>query len=253
MEALKWSHQVGLTFSIAVDGMVSTARIDLAHSDRARAASAGTVPPASHSPSEGVREVGSLVDPQMHAFDGSWEPHLAIVTFAICGEADRTPSMIHIRPATEADFEAILNVQRAAFGEYATIYEVSAWTTETLDSLRQDAKDKRIFVAEMEGAVIGSVRYWTVAGVCVIRLLSVSPDHQKHGAGKALLREIEQVTTDAHKFYACTMLRTARNIQFFLSLGYKAETVLPDHYHHVDLICFAKYREPTKTATPSPA
>lgn len=50
------------------------------------------------------------------------------------------------------------------------------------------------------------------------------------------------MTTDAHKFYACTMLRTARNIQFFMDLGYKVETILPDHYDHLDLICFAKYR-----------
>jgi len=39
--------------------------------------------------------------------------------------------MIRIRAATESDFAAILNVQQAAFGEYATVYEVSAWTTET--------------------------------------------------------------------------------------------------------------------------
>lgn len=150
--------------------------------------------------------------------------------------------MIQIRPATETDFAAILQVQQAAFGEYATLYEVSAWTTETLDSLKQDAKEKRILVAKAESAVVGSVRFWTVAGVCVIRLLSVSPAHQHRGVGKALIQEVERVTTDAHKFYACTMLRTARNIQFFLNLGYKAETVLPNHYHHLDLICFAKYR-----------
>jgi predicted N-acetyltransferase YhbS len=161
--------------------------------------------------------------------------------------------MIRIRPASETDFEAILKVQQAAFGEYASIYEVSAWTTETIDSLRDDSREKRILVAEAESVIVGSVRFWNVAGVCVIRLLSVSPAHQKHGVGKALIREIERVTTDAHKFYACTMLRTARNIQFFLSLGYKAETVLPDHYHHLDLICFAKYREPTKSAAPSPS
>ncbi len=160
--------------------------------------------------------------------------------------------MIHIRPAAEADFEAILQVQQAAFGEYADVYEVSAWTTETLDSLRHDAKEKRIFVAEAEGSIVGSVRCWTVAGVCVIRLLSVNPAHQKHGVGTALMREIERVTADAHKFYACTMLRTARNVQFFLNLGYKAETLLPNHYHHLDLICFAKYREPVKAVIPSP-
>lgn len=161
--------------------------------------------------------------------------------------------MIHVRPATEADFSALLEIQQKAFGEYAGVYEVSAWTTETLDSLREDAKEKRILVAEANGAVAGSVRFWNVAGVCVIRLLSVTPDHQKQGIGKALMQEIERVMTGAHKFYACTMLRTARNIQFFSKLGYKAETVLPNHYHHLDLICFAKYREPAKAAGPSSA
>lgn len=150
--------------------------------------------------------------------------------------------MIHIRPATEADFAAILHVQQAAFGEYTNVYTVSGWTTETLESLREDAKEKHIFVAEAEGVVMGSVRFWTVAGGGIIRLLSVDPVHQGHGVGKALIREIERVATDAHKLYACTMLRTARNIHVFLRLGYKAETILPDHYDHLDLICFAKYR-----------
>ena len=150
--------------------------------------------------------------------------------------------MVHIRPATEVDFPALLQVQREAFGEYAGFYTLSGWTTETLESLKEDAREKHIFVAEAEGEIVGSVRCWTVAGVCVIRLLSVSPTHQARGVGKALIREIERGTTDAHKFYACTMLRTAKNIQFFLNLGYKAETILPDHYDHLDLICFAKYR-----------
>ncbi|HEV8326005.1 MAG TPA: GNAT family N-acetyltransferase [Nitrospiraceae bacterium] len=151
--------------------------------------------------------------------------------------------MFHIRPATEADFAALLHVQQAAFGEYANVYQVSGWTTETLDSLKKDAKEKLILVAEAEGVVVGSVRFWIVAGVCVIRLLSVSPAHQGQGMGKALIREIERVATNAHKFFACTMLRTARNIHLFMSLDYKAESILPDHYDHLDLICFAKYRE----------
>lgn len=150
--------------------------------------------------------------------------------------------MIRIRQATESDFDTILKVQKAAFDEYATVYEVSAWTKETLDSIQEDAKEKRILAAEVDGVVVGSVRFWNVAGVCVIRLLSVTPDYQKRGVGKALMQGIERVMTDVHKFYACTMLRTPRNIQFFSSLGYKAETVLPNHYHHLDLICFAKYR-----------
>lgn len=137
---------------------------------------------------------------------------------------------------------ALLTVQQAAFGEYAGLYTVSGWTTETIESLKEDAREKHVLVAEAQGAIVGSVRYWTVAGVCVIRLLSVNPASQRQGVGKALIREIERATTDAHKFYACTMLHTTRNIQFFMNLGYKAETILPNHYDHLDLICFAKYR-----------
>ena len=150
--------------------------------------------------------------------------------------------MVHIRPATEEDFPAILRVQQSAFGEYASVHTVSGWTTETLESLKADAGEKQIFVAVEDRTIVGSVRFWTVAGGCVMRLPSVKPGHQHQGVGKALIREIEQVVTNAHKLYACTMLRTARNIQFFLSLGYRAETILPDHYDHLDLICFAKYR-----------
>ena len=145
--------------------------------------------------------------------------------------------MIRIRPATESDFAAILKVQQAAFGEYVTVYEVSAWTTETLDSLKEDAKDKRIFVAEAEGVIVGSVRFWTVAGVCVIRLLSVSPASQKHGVGKALIREIERLTNDAHKFYACTMLRTGKEHSVFLESrlqgGNRASQPLPPPGPHL--------------------
>ena len=150
--------------------------------------------------------------------------------------------MVIIRPAREEDFSEILRVQEAAFGVYADVYEVSGWTKETLESLKTDAEEKHILVAELQGAVVGSVRFWTVAGVCVIRLLSVHPTHQRRGVATALMREIETLAPEAHKLYACTMLRTARNISLFSSLGYKPEALLPQHYHHLDLICFAKYR-----------
>jgi len=149
--------------------------------------------------------------------------------------------MITVRPATEEDFETLLAIQREAFLEYLHLYEVSAWTTETMESLRRDAAEKAVLVAELDGRIVGSVRFWTVAGVCVIRLLSVSPAYQGRGVAKTLLREVERRSPQAHKFYACTMLRTPRNVGLFLSLGYRPESLLPNHYHKLDLICFAKY------------
>lgn len=150
--------------------------------------------------------------------------------------------MLQVRRAVERDFPEILKIQREAFAEYEGTYEVTAWTKETLENIKLNAQDKVILVAEWDGTLAGSVRFWTVAGVCVIRLLSVNPAYHRRGIGKALMQEIERLAVDAHKFYVCTMLRTPRNIGLFLGLGYRPEAVLPDHFHRTDFICFAKYR-----------
>jgi ribosomal protein S18 acetylase RimI-like enzyme len=152
--------------------------------------------------------------------------------------------MLTIRRAREQDFADILKIQAEAFGEYQGLYDVNAWTKETLENINLDARDKVILVAEWEGMLVGSARFWVVAGVCVIRLLSVEPGYQGRGIGKALMQEIERLARDAHKLYVCTMLRTSRNITLFLSLGYRPEAVLPDHYHHTDFICFSKHLKP---------
>jgi predicted N-acetyltransferase YhbS len=152
--------------------------------------------------------------------------------------------MLTIRRAGENDFPVILKIQREAFGAYEGTYDTAAWTKETLENITRDSTDKVILVAEWDGAVAGSVRFWNAGGVCVIRLLSVSPAHQGRGIGKALMREIEKYAADAHKLYVCTMLRASRNIAMFLNLGYRPESLLPDQYHHADLICFSKYLKP---------
>ena len=149
--------------------------------------------------------------------------------------------MLHIRLANEQDFSSILQIQRQAFAQYEGTYKTSGWTTETIEDLQRDAREKKILVAEWDGTMAGSVRFWTVGGVCVIRLLSVSPNFQGRGIGKALIQGVEARVTDAHKLYVCTMLRTTRNVTMFLSLGYRPESLLPDHYNRMDMICFAKY------------
>src|SRR5438552_18673457 len=107
--------------------------------------------------------------------------------------------MVSIRRATERDFPDILRIQREAFSEYLNVYEVSPWMKETLENVKLDATDKIISVAEEKREVVGSVRFWTIAGVCVIRFPSVSPPHQGRGVGKALIREAERIATEAQQ------------------------------------------------------
>ena len=157
--------------------------------------------------------------------------------------------MLRIRPASDLDFPIILEIQRLAFGQYEGTYKTSGWTTETLENLARDAKEKSILVAEWEGHAAGSVRFWTMGGVCVIRLLSVHPDYQGKGIGKALMTEVETLATDVHKLYACTMLRTSRNVALFLGLGYRPESLMPDHYNRMDMICFSKFPPASRPGT----
>src|SRR5438093_1813526 len=152
--------------------------------------------------------------------------------------------MMTIRRAREQDFADILKIQAEAFGEYQGLYDVNAWTKETLANINLDARDKLILVAEWEGMLVGSVRFWVVAGVCVIRLLSVKPGYQGRGIGKALMREIERLATDAHKLYVCTMLPTSRNTTRSLTLAYLPESVFQNTYHNTVFISSSNYLKP---------
>lgn len=144
--------------------------------------------------------------------------------------------------AKPSDFPKILEIQRKAFGKYSSRFDTGPWLEETLEDLEQDAAEKTILVARTESGVpVGSVRYMTVEGVVVVRKISVDPESQGKGIGRALLEAVERsAPAGAHKIYLCTLLQTERNIPFFLSLGFRPETLMPDHFRHHDLICFGK-------------
>src|SRR2546425_9017897 len=112
--------------------------------------------------------------------------------------------MLTIRRAREQDFADILKIQAEAFGEYQGLYDVNAWTKEALENINLDARDKLILVAEWEGMLVGSVRFWVVAGVCVIPLLSGKPGYHGRGIGEALMRGIGRPATHTRKLHVCT-------------------------------------------------
>jgi len=151
---------------------------------------------------------------------------------------------IRVTIALPEDFPAILDVQRQSFLVHADKgLDTSIWTEETLEEITRDATEKTILVArDPAGAVLGSVRFQTIEGVVFVRKVNVRPDMKRHGVGRLLMLALEEhIPADAHKISLCTLLMTHENIPFFLRMGYRPETVLPDHYHHVDLLCFGKY------------
>lgn len=146
--------------------------------------------------------------------------------------------------ALPEDYPAILDVQRQSFLQHASRgLDTAIWTEESLEEITRDASEKTILVARgQDGTVLGSVRFATIEGVVFVRKVNVRPDMKRHGVGRTLMQALEEnIPADAHKISLCTLLMTHENIPFFLRMGYRPETVLPDHYHHVDLLCFGKY------------
>jgi len=78
----------------------------------------------------------------------------------------------------------ILKIQRESLRGISGLYDVNAWTKETLENINLDARDKVVLVAEMGGMLVGSIRFWVVAGRRVIRLLSVKPGYQGRASGR---------------------------------------------------------------------
>ncbi|MHB1285980.1 MAG: GNAT family N-acetyltransferase [Leptospirales bacterium] len=149
--------------------------------------------------------------------------------------------------ARHEDFPGILEVQKQAFGIHAPRVNPEPWTRETIEELIEDSGQKTILVARTpEGRILGSVRFAETEGVVFVRKISVNPDLHKQGIGRALIQGLEErVPPNTHKIHLCTLLQTERNIPFFLSMGYRPESVLPDHYHHADILCFGKHLNPS--------
>ncbi len=161
------------------------------------------------------------------------------------GMAGNSRNMV-IRDAVETDLSELLDIQKAAFMRYTDwlLPDQIPPLNETLDEVRRDFHNKHILVAEVEDRLAGSVRYAIKAGVCILEKLSVIPDLQGNGIGRALVTEVEkQVSRKAHKIYLETGLLANNLLMFYTKLGYSGEAILRKHYGGFDWVVFSKFTE----------
>jgi GNAT superfamily N-acetyltransferase len=92
--------------------------------------------------------------------------------------------VVDIREYRPADWDAIVRAHDAArLQELATV-GVEAFLSLTETAKREGLFDEHVWVAELDGAVVGFVGY----AHAEITWLYVHPDAQKRGVGRALLR-----------------------------------------------------------------
>jgi ribosomal protein S18 acetylase RimI-like enzyme len=128
-------------------------------------------------------------------------------------------AVIHVRDAAPADEPAALEVGRRAFEELRRVYVPSAGLA---DAARRQAGRYARLVAEVDGAVVGTVT-WAVEGDRVhLRALAVAPNHRRRGVARALVEHCTALTR-RHGLRAVSayVMRETGNVGVFERLGFR--------------------------------
>lgn len=132
-----------------------------------------------------------------------------------------------IREAVPGDAETIARVTRDAFASQCALYAdpdlppMSDSGETVLEVMRRGAT---VLVAEVDGAVVGSVRGELTDSTCSVGRLVVDPGHQGRGIGRALALAVEAAFPDAKRFEIFTGHRSAGPLHLYESLGYARES-----------------------------
>lgn len=136
--------------------------------------------------------------------------------------------------ATPADANEILAITRRAFDLYAKEVrkrESIAALYETLDDVLWDIENKYVYVAKIDGKIVGGVRFVVLAqNVAYLSRFALDPEVQNLGIGGLLL---EKVKLECLNLGVCAItLHTAskmrHSVAFYLKNGYYIHSISKD-------------------------
>jgi tRNA (guanine37-N1)-methyltransferase len=155
--------------------------------------------------------------------------------------AERRPDLAHparflgvgdaiVRPATLADAEEILTLQRACWVQEAIVNErldIPA-LHETLEDVRADLERWTTYVVRSTGRLVAGVRGRLDGDVWDIGRIMVAPDLQGRGLGRRLLEYIQEVApADATSFSLNTGARSQKNLRMYRKAGFRPAGEVP--------------------------
>lgn len=141
----------------------------------------------------------------------------------------------------------ILAIQKQAYLSEAAIYDDYSLPPllQSLEGINAEFESKTFLKADIDGALVGSVRVKLVDATCVIERLIVAPEFQKRGIGSALLAHAESVFAEASRFELFTGSRSTANIRLYERHGYARFREQPLS-SAVTLVYMQKFRGPNK-------
>lgn len=133
---------------------------------------------------------------------------------------------ISIRPATVNDIPAICDITREAFSKYAHDLGKPDKVTalkEDLQAVMHDLTAKHIFVGELDGESLGSIRYEILqSGIAYISRFGVKLAAQGCGMGRALIHAVVKDCLDngVKAIALHTSSRMSSLIRFYYGQGF---------------------------------
>ncbi len=148
-----------------------------------------------------------------------------------------------IRKATIEDTDALHEILRQAFTEYANVAGLNGHIDalkETQDDLRKAILDKTIFIAIIDEQPVGTVRVETLDdGSAYISRFGVSSSHRNIGIGKALMNVVDKyiLSENVKKVFLHTASRYGDLMRFYYGRGFFVCEVSTDRgYYRVKMV-----------------
>ena len=142
-----------------------------------------------------------------------------------------------IRPATPADYDAILAIWNPVIRDTTIIFANDERTTEGLDSLMAErrAAGREFFVAETADGIVGFASYAQFRGGngyahAMEHTVILAPEANGRGIGRALMADIEAHARagGAHTLFAGVSGENGPGIAFHERIGFRIVAQIPE-------------------------
>lgn len=148
-----------------------------------------------------------------------------------------------VRRAVEEDIPQIQEITREAFKMYmegAGIKGTIQALQETYDDVKRDIETKLVFVALLDGEVVGSVRVEVMSDKTgYLSRFGVALAHQSHGIGKILMNAVDEAMMElgVTNLYLHTASRLLSLVRFYYGRGFYIESTTNDRGYIRALLC----------------
>lgn len=142
--------------------------------------------------------------------------------------------MFEVRIAKPEDAESILKITKQAFAKYIELAGIqdTAALHEDVSTILEDIKTKLVFVAYLDGVVVGSVRLKLLddGETAYLSRFGVSHEYQNLGIGKAIMNamDIEMKAKKIKRVELHTASRAFSLVRFYYGRGFYIDSTTKD-------------------------